>query len=923
MTGSLLRLCDKTVYGELPGRGRRIWQADQFRFRVVYTLPQLRLDPELWDEDVELRLHPYPDPEDWFEWASPLEGLLRLLWLRFIRLIDLRNILRRPRRLPRVTIRRIQRIFHHFGQTSIAQKLRGQLSSKFPSESSRSDGSESCEVIVHRFARRVYTACHAFMSFLRRSVWARIFNLRRRRTDRSESSRSDGSEPNRSDASESSVCDVDRSSRRPIRSIKSGLPMFEPTGIRSGQASWASFSRVVQDTCGGSLRFDVAEGDADRCPSDLPNVPMQISLRDVVVLGLMIGMRISNARENYSEVEISQLSMLGGAGHITFAKHSILGIILHFTPSNVDSSFGFPGCFTATVQKLWLLRLKDCVPVAGRAYKRRDREYLDDIDERWIPATRDFRPGSRRSRHVVQKSSREFHSDRRNRRSKHPTSPKRYARGEAQPDTPHRNLSASPSSISVHAGGSQKLDIQSRDAVARADGLDSALGQSPETKAAYKTQEDRLSSIVYPDEDGKESSMPDAPVTTEGPTPELNSHRRRAYNLAHTEDVTAVVLHSARHLNTGGNESSTARINHEQTELSTTSPNKSSQRAERSRSRPTIPRYKMIEFRPNPAENQSMADENHASKEPASPVHATDQDTTTKRKATRQDAESQERDRDSEPERERDYERERERGRERRRYYDVYRESRQTWKWLSQQDIMPAIWATPWRQDIEASKGAVSTVLEALSSLLNTEALQYVSGHRDASYDGAFGYKLQGKSTWPIYAINARDGHCLQEDLPEAEMPGMALKMPAIRLLYNYGWQTEKYTNRGDEESKVTELMMMDSWLSVCGRRSEITNGDSDLRRNMPQLVQFLFEEFMEDFESLHLSANEGGLQYIRPVAQRLSQRLAAEKLSPAEQLFALVAMLRTAKVALCICMGPNTYIVGDIIKTDIRVWLV
>ena len=72
--------------------------------------------------------------------------------------------------------------------------------------------------------------------------------------------------------------------------------LFEPTGRRSGEASWDSFTRIVQYSCSHSLRFKVAEGDADRCPSDLSNVPMHVSLRDIVVMGLDIGMRIPNDR---------------------------------------------------------------------------------------------------------------------------------------------------------------------------------------------------------------------------------------------------------------------------------------------------------------------------------------------------------------------------------------------------------------------------------------------------------------------------------------------------------------------------------------------------------------------------------------------------------------------------------------------------
>src|SRR6478736_6381732 len=48
LTGQLIRLCDSVVYGKMPGRGRRVWQLSQLRFRVVYSIPQVSLRTELW-----------------------------------------------------------------------------------------------------------------------------------------------------------------------------------------------------------------------------------------------------------------------------------------------------------------------------------------------------------------------------------------------------------------------------------------------------------------------------------------------------------------------------------------------------------------------------------------------------------------------------------------------------------------------------------------------------------------------------------------------------------------------------------------------------------------------------------------------------------------------------------------------------------
>lgn len=52
ITGQLIRLCDRVVYGPFTGSGRRVWQMSQFRFRVLYTMPSLGLDPSLWTDGV-------------------------------------------------------------------------------------------------------------------------------------------------------------------------------------------------------------------------------------------------------------------------------------------------------------------------------------------------------------------------------------------------------------------------------------------------------------------------------------------------------------------------------------------------------------------------------------------------------------------------------------------------------------------------------------------------------------------------------------------------------------------------------------------------------------------------------------------------------------------------------------------------------
>ncbi|KAI8626647.1 hypothetical protein F5Y19DRAFT_217035 [Xylariaceae sp. FL1651] len=58
ITGQLIRLCDSVVFGPIPGQGRRVWQFSRFRFRVIYSIPQISLDTRLWPSGgVHMKSH--------------------------------------------------------------------------------------------------------------------------------------------------------------------------------------------------------------------------------------------------------------------------------------------------------------------------------------------------------------------------------------------------------------------------------------------------------------------------------------------------------------------------------------------------------------------------------------------------------------------------------------------------------------------------------------------------------------------------------------------------------------------------------------------------------------------------------------------------------------------------------------------------
>ena len=229
VSGQLIRICDSVVYGKMPGQGRRIWQFSQFRFRIVYSIPQITLPSTLW-----------------------------------------------------------------------------------LSTSSRTGFSESD-----------------------------LLQL-------------------------------------PDLSLKDTT-----TGRHSiaGEASWVSFVRTVQYSCGQSLRYRMVSGDADRCPTDLSVVPTQLSMRDVVVTAIMAGMNVTKV-----SFQAQSLSMHGNAGTITSSKHPVLGALIHFTPRAPFQSYGLKIGF-GIVSAEWVVRMSDILAVAGRQYDLRERKHFEEDEGSWMTSS--------------------------------------------------------------------------------------------------------------------------------------------------------------------------------------------------------------------------------------------------------------------------------------------------------------------------------------------------------------------------------------------------------------------------------------------------------------------------------------------------------------------------------------------------------
>jgi hypothetical protein len=219
------------------------------------------------------------------------------------------------------------------------------------------------------------------------------------------------------------------------------------------------------------------------------------------------------------------------------------------------------------------------------------------------------------------------------------------------------------------------------------------------------------------------------------------------------------------------------------------------------------------------------------------------------------------------------------------------------------------------------SLGTTAVILEALLGLTDDLSLQYSPVHQE----GTWSWLMEGKTTFPPYARNARGGVIVGGSYEAVSFKAFEQKLPPIQLLHCYDYQVSKVPRVDDVSvlGRQLELMAIDSWLSAAGRSSEIMDGAANLLRTTPALVGKLTQEFGYDFGGLDFTATEGGLQVIQGIVGELMDTFEEEALSEAEQIFVLVSLLRTAKVALCISLGPSTEQVREYLATDIQVFMV
>ena len=146
------------------------------------------------------------------------------------------------------------------------------------------------------------------------------------------------------------------------------------------EACWVSFTRQINHVCPNLVQIGLLYGDMDRVPSDLCVMPMQVSLRDVIALGLMLGMTINSAGNDH-------LEMTGPRGSITSSKHQVLGFLIHFSSISAGTSLKSNAQRSGNVNKSWFYRLQGIATIAQKPYTEDARNYYQRLGLHW----RDYR----------------------------------------------------------------------------------------------------------------------------------------------------------------------------------------------------------------------------------------------------------------------------------------------------------------------------------------------------------------------------------------------------------------------------------------------------------------------------------------------------------------------------------------------------
>jgi hypothetical protein len=610
--------------------------------------------------------------------------------------------------------------------------------------------------------------------------------------------------------------------------------------------------------------------------------------------------------------------MQGRAGILTTSQHPILGPLLHFTPSDTREWHGIVD--TGKIAPPWLYRLWDACPVAGSYFTLPQRRNVEKTAGVWIHRIRSsFAPtktdlGQTRGRRawaggteniarkkiVVDDKLNETSpvaalvkillSDRKGFHDGSWVLRKRKPRNSIPP----------PPAVHVYIKGSNSVDThrdQTHHNQTRVSDLSPSdqtyfQANNPVSEKLYQAKVEDMESDEDEMVNNRASSFKPANKIQDSGNVDLSSESRRRYNVIgeSTDPLENMRRETVRRQMERNAEA--AKIADDEEMIKKTQ--ESGKNTELGTTR------RLLEWQPEPTVPLTQEEEEALARE---------KERQQQRKLRNQrDEERQTRNEEN--------------------YRVPYAYGRVNWFWLSQTDIIAGYWATPWRRfdslDPAVCSGAEIIIINALSGFTDSDSLRYVSHWK--GYEGpAIEWVTQGGGSFPGYALNARGGVVCSGDYPAVKVDVFQDLIPAIELYRSYEYQVKRNRRMDTKtcQKELLELMRLDAWLSLCGRTDEIQHGRNNLIKQTPAMVQLVLAEFEYDFMHLDQSDHEGGLQVNQALAANVMDFLLDEELSGAEQMYILIAILRTVKVGQCIIDGPDTGMLEGILREDIQVHMV
>lgn len=507
-------------------------------------------------------------------------------------------------------------------------------------------------------------------------------------------------------------------------------------GLRTGEAAWVSFSRVIHYSCHQDVRYDLVERDVDRCPVDLPTVPMPLSLRDVVVMALSVGMQCTEA----SFVGKS-LSMQGSAGVLATSQHPVLGPLLHFTPGDTSVLHGITRL--GFISQDWISRSWDWCIVAGETFQHRDRKSVEKIAGVWIHRVRS---SGTKSHNVVPiargEDTKEAEKRRRRQTAVRVDSNKAATSTQVAELTPlgqRKGVHDGEWELRIHENHRFRLPVPSWMPGATgpspgaipvgipipmpsSDTTDDSAGQTEKTTATFKvpsrhntlqaTVEDASNSnseVHLPlggSSEGKKETSDEPAGSSQQPTdPYLMAPRFEHHaQIDGAFSSTSEVEREAKQRQAERNERA-AKIAKDEEMVDT---------LEKTGRTQTVSGMRLLEWRKDVADGPSdfLEDPESSKEKTITPEEQEALDREAKRKKEREERDRQRHLRND----------------ERNRAAATY--GRINWFWLSQTDIIPGFWATPWRSfegvDEQICLGAIKIILNALLGFTDNNSLRYV-----------------------------------------------------------------------------------------------------------------------------------------------------------------------------------------------------